>query len=442
MAQVKRMKGTVDILPAESRIWQYIEDSARAVFETYNFQEIRTPLFEAYELFARSSGDTSEIVSKEMYDFKDKGDRHCALRPEGTAGVVRAFVENKLFGPEHAKPYKVYYMGSMFRYERPQAGRQRQFNQIGVEVFGSTNPATDAETIALAWDFFQELGIEGLTLYVNSLGSAQDRARYRQALVDYFTPLADQLSADSQRRLTDNPMRILDSKAPEDKALVANAPRIPDYLSPESKEHFETVKAMLEALEIPYLVDPSVVRGLDYYQDTIFEIMVDDQAIGAKSTICGGGRYDGLVEALGGPATPGFGFGIGVERLLLLLKQQEVEVPEAEPFDVYVMGLGQASNIMALRLVQAARKEGLLAERDYLDRGLKAQFKQADKLKAQVILTIGEDELAAGTVQAKHPTSGKQVTLPLDQVLEDFMGTYRQLTVDTSVIDKYFKGEF
>ena len=439
---IQKPKGTADLLPEEIKIWHYIEETARIILGDYQFEEMRTPMFESYELFSRGVGDTSDIVSKEMYDFYDKGDRHITLRPEGTAAIVRAYVENKLFGPEHKKPYKVYYMAPMFRYERPQSGRLRQFHQLGVEVFGSTNPATDVETIAMAWDLLKELGLSNMRLVINSLGKTADRIAYRQALIDYLEPFTEELSEDSKNRLHKNPLRVLDSKDKRDIEIVKNAPRILEFLSDEARTHFEKVQQYLTALEIPFEIDETMVRGLDYYQDTIFEIMVDDQAIGAKSTICGGGRYDGLVEALGGPATPGFGFGIGVERLLLLLKQQEVEVPEAEPLDVYVMGLGQASNIMALRLVQAARKEGLLAERDYLERGLKAQFKQADKLKAQVILTIGEDELAAGTVQAKHPASGKQVTLPLDQVLEDFMGTYRQLTVDTSVIDKYFKGEF
>lgn len=438
---MRKLKGTEDILPGASYVWQYVEDTVRAIFDSYQYKEIRTPMFEAYELFARSVGETTDVVSKEMYDFYDKGERHIALRPEGTAGVVRAYVENKLFGPEHAKPYKVYYNGPMFRYERPQAGRQRQFTQIGAEVFGSTNPAIDAEAIALTWDFFTELGIENITLYINSLGKTADRQAYRQALVNYFEPLKAELSEDSQRRLHDNPLRILDSKDPRDKALVANAPTILDYLSDESRKHFEEVKAMLTALEIPFTVNPLVVRGLDYYQDTIFEIMVDDTSIGAQSTICGGGRYDGLVEQIGGPQTPSFGFGIGLERLILLLEQQQVEIPEEEPLDVYVIGLGEETNQLALQLVQAARKDGLLAERDYMNRSLKAQFKAAAKLKAKLILTVGEEELAAGTVQMKNQESGKQVTVKAADLFADFLGEFRRQTVDTSVIDKYFRGE-
>ncbi|MRJ46437.1 histidine--tRNA ligase [Fundicoccus ignavus] len=439
---IQKMKGTEDILPQNSYKWQFVEDSARAVFDTYQFKEIRTPMFEAYELFSRSVGDTTDIVSKEMYDFKDKGDRRLALRPEGTAPVVRSYVENKLFGPEHPQPLKVYYMGPMFRYERPQAGRQRQFNQIGIEVFGSTNPATDAEGIALAWDFLQELGLEKLSIQLNSLGRPEARAAYRQALVEYFTPLQDQLSADSQRRLTDNPLRIIDSKDPKDKELAKNAPIILDFLSEESKQHFEQVQAMLTALDIPFEINPTIVRGLDYYQDTIFEIVVEDETIGSQSTVCGGGRYDGLVEQLGGPQAPGFGFGMGVERLMLLLEDQEVEIPAEEPVDVYVMGLGEASNIMALQIVQAARSEGYLADRDYMGRSMKSQFKTAAKLNAKLIMTVGDNEVEQQVVQVKNQENGKKSTVKLSEVLDDFVGVYRRATVDTSEIDKYFGGEF
>lgn len=332
-------------------------------------------------------------------------------------------------------------MGPMFRYERPQAGRQRQFNQIGVEVFGSTNPATDAEGIALAWDYFQELGVEKLSIQLNSLGKPEARAAYREALVAYFTPLKEQLSSDSQRRLADNPLRILDSKDPKDKALVADAPIILDFLSEESKTHFDQVQKMLQALEIPFEINPLIVRGLDYYQDTIFEIVVEDDTIGSQSTVCGGGRYDGLVEQLGGPSAPGFGFAMGVERLMLLLEEQEVEIPTEEPLDVYVMGLGEASNVMALQLVQAARTEGLLAERDFLGRSMKSQFKTAAKLQAKLIMTVGDKEVEQQVVQLKNQDNGKQSTVKFNELLDDFSGVYRRATVDTSEIDKYFRGE-
>ncbi|MBR7926864.1 histidine--tRNA ligase [Aerococcaceae bacterium zg-ZUI334] len=435
---IKKMKGTEDILPKDSYKWQFLEDTIRAIFDTYQVKEIRTPIFEAKELFARSVGDTTDIVSKEMYDFKDKGDREIVLRPEGTAAIARAYVEHKLFGPEHPQPLKLYYMGPMFRYERPQAGRQRQFHQVGMEVFGSTNPAIDAEVIALAWDILQELEISNVTLYLNSLGKPEDRLKYRQALVDYFTPLQDKLSEDSKRRLQDNPLRILDSKAKEDQALVADAPNILDFLNEESQAHFEAVKAMLTALEIPFKVNPLIVRGLDYYQDTIFEIMVDDASTGSQSTIVGGGRYDGLVEQLGGPQTPGFGFGLGMERLLLLLEQQAVEIPAEEPTDLFVLSMGDDVNLTALQIVQAARQAGYIAERDYLGRSLKSQFKTADKLQAKLTLTLGEDELASGKVIVKNKALNKQKEIVIDDLLDDFEHYYRQLTTDTSTIDKYF----
>lgn len=438
---IKKMKGTEDILPKDSDKWQFIEDTVRAIFDTYQVKEIRTPIFEAKELFARSVGDTSDIVSKEMYDFKDKGDRDIALRPEGTAAIVRAYVEHKLFGPEYPQPLKLYYIGPMFRYERPQAGRQRQFHQIGMEIFGSTNPATDAEVIALAWDILLELQVKNVELNINSLGKSEDRVNYREALIDYFTPLKEQLSEDSQRRLTDNPLRILDSKSPQDQLLVEEAPKILDFLSDESKGHFEAVKEMLSALNIPFTVNPLIVRGLDYYQDTIFEIVVKDSAIGAQSTIIGGGRYDGLVQQLGGPETPGFGFGLGMERLILLLEQQQIKLYEEEPLDLFVLTMGEAVNIKALQIVQAARQAGYLAERDYLGRSLKSQFKTADKLQAKLTLTLGEDELIADKVVIKNKALDKQKEVSIEALITDFDTIYRQLTMDTSAIDQYFRGE-
>jgi len=316
----QRPKGTSDILPGQSEKWQYVEETARLLFADYQYQEIRTPIFENFDIFARSAGDTSDVVTKEMYDFHDKGDRHIALRPEGTAGVVRAYVENKMYGPENTKPYKVYYMGPMYRYERPQSGRQREFHQVGVEAFGSKSPALDVEVIAMAMAYFKQLGITGLRVAINSLGDEKSRSDYRQALIDYLQPHFDELSADSQERLEKNPLRVLDSKEPEDKQFVEGAPSILDYLTPEAQQHFEQVKELLDALEIEYVIDPTMVRGLDYYNHTIFEVMVNSKALGhGYTTICGGGRYSGLVKELGGPDEPGVGFGLGLERLLLLL---------------------------------------------------------------------------------------------------------------------------
>lgn len=296
--KLQKPKGTQDILPKDSGKWQYVEEFARNTFKKYNYAEIRTPLFEHYEVISRSVGDTTDIVTKEMYDFYDKGDRHITLRPEGTAPVVRSYVENKLFAPEIQKPVKLYYMGSMFRYERPQAGRLREFHQIGVECFGSNNPATDVETIAMAAQFFNEIGIRNVTLQLNSLGNAESRATYRQALIDYLMPLKDNLSKDSQRRLEENPLRVLDSKEKEDKLAVENAPSILDYLDKESQTHFQAVRSLLEALEIPYTINTNMVRGLDYYNHTIFEFTAD--VAGNELTICAGGVMIALLLILVG----------------------------------------------------------------------------------------------------------------------------------------------
>ena len=423
----QRPKGTNDILPGESEKWQTIEQTARKLFNQYQFHEIRTPIFEHIEVISRSVGDTTDIVTKEMYDFHDKGDRHITLRPEGTAPIVRSFVENKLFGPEHQKPYKVYYMRPMFRYERPQKGRLRQFHQIGVEVFGSDNPATDVETMAMALQFFRELGIKDLRLVINSLGDQETRTSYRQALIDYLTPFKEQLSADSNRRLLENPLRVLDSKDEKDKAVVAGAPSILDYLSETAQKHFEAVTKMLDALNIAYEIDSNMVRGLDYYTHTIFEIMSDDSKMGAQSTICAGGRYNQLVAELGGPETAGFGFAMGFERLLMILEAQGITLAAQKPLNAYVVSLGEATNIEALQIVQSIRQAGFSAERDVMNRKAKAQFKTADKLNAQLVLTIGETELANGVVNVKNLATRVEKAYPLTQIQTQFETVYQEM---------------
>ena len=416
--KLQKPKGTQDILPQESAKWQYVEDFARKTFRKYNYGEIRTPIFEHYEVISRSVGDTTDIVTKEMYDFYDKGDRHITLRPEGTAPVVRSYVENKLFAPEVQKPVKVYYMGSMFRYERPQAGRLREFHQIGAECFSSSNPATDVEMIAMAAQFFKDIGITNVSLELNSLGNPESRAAYRQALIDYLTPLKPSLSADSQRRLEENPLRVLDSKEPEDKAAVEGAPSILDYLDEESSTYFAAVRSMLETLQIPYVINTNMVRGLDYYNHTIFEFTTE--VAGSQLTICAGGRYDGLVAYFGGPETPGVGFGMGLERLLLVLDKQGVELPIETALDVYVAVLGTGANGRALELVQALRAQGFAAERDYLDRKLKAQFKSADIFKAKTLITLGESEVESGQVTVKNNYNREEITVSLDQIQENY----------------------
>ena len=423
--KLQKPKGTQDILPVDSAKWQYVENVARETFKKYNYGEIRTPMFEHYEVISRSVGDTTDIVTKEMYDFHDKGDRHITLRPEGTAPVVRSYVENKLFAPEVQKPVKVYYIGSMFRYERPQAGRLREFHQLGVECFGSKNPATDVETIAMAYQLFNTLGIKEVTLHLNSLGNTESRLAYRQALIDYLIPMRDTLSKDSQRRLDENPLRVLDSKEKEDKVAVENAPSILDYLDNESQAHFDEVRAMLDSLNIPYVIDTNMVRGLDYYNHTIFEFITTIDK--SELTICAGGRYDSLVEYFGGPETAGFGFGLGLERLLLVLDKQGIELPVEESLDVYIAVLGSGANGKALELVQAIRYQGFKAERDYLGRKIKAQFKSADTFKAKTVITLGESEVESGQVNVKNNSTREEVTVSFEELTMNFAAVLKQL---------------
>ena len=423
--KLQKPKGTQDILPGDSAKWQYVENVARETFKKYNYGEIRTPMFEHYEVISRSVGDTTDIVTKEMYDFHDKGDRHITLRPEGTAPVVRSYVENKLFAPEVQKPVKVYYIGSMFRYERPQAGRLREFHQLGVECFGSKNPATDVETIAMAYQLFNTLGIKDVTLHLNSLGNTDSRLAYRQALIDYLTPMRESLSKDSQRRLEENPLRVLDSKEKEDKVAVENAPSILDYLDEESQAHFDEVRTMLDSLNIPYVIDTNMVRGLDYYNHTIFEFITTIDK--SELTICAGGRYDSLVEYFGGPETAGFGFGLGLERLLLVLDKQGIELPVEENLDVYIAVLGSGANGKALELVQAIRYQGFKAERDYLGRKIKAQFKSADTFKAKTVITLGESEVESGQVNVKNNATREEVTVSFEELTKNFAAVLEQL---------------
>ncbi|MCI1295977.1 MAG: histidine--tRNA ligase [Pediococcus pentosaceus] len=413
----QKPKGTADILPPFSKEWQFVEQNARETFALYNYEEIRTPIFEKFEVFSRSAGDTSDIVTKEMYDFDDKGGRHIALRPEGTAGVVRAFVENKLYGPEHQKPVKVYYMGPMFRYERPQSGRLREFHQIGVEAFGSDSPKIDVETIMLGIDFLKKLKVSGLKLVINTLGDKESRDRYRQALIDYLEPHFEELSDDSKARLHKNPLRVLDSKDKNDQKIVENAPEILDFLTEDAQKHFTSVKEELDTLGVDYVVDSSMVRGLDYYNHTIFEIMIADSPLGKGDvTICAGGRYNGLVEELGGPEVSGVGFGLGVERLLLLLNAETQTTLQSKQLDFYVVGIGDLVQNNVLKVVHELRQMNFVTEQDYLDRKPKAQFKSADKLNAKYVVTIGESEMNDRVFKLKDMHSGEERTVALSEI--------------------------
>lgn len=426
--KLQKPKGTADLLPAETAKWQYIEEIARGVFNDYNFKEIRTPMFESYELFSRATGETSDIVTKEMYDFEDKGGRHIALRPEGTASAVRAYIENKLYAPEVVKPVKLWYDAPMFRYERPQSGRLRQFHQFGVECLGLKNSAVDVEIIAMADTLFRQLGISGVKLSLNTLGDMESRKAYRQALIDYLTPFENQLSEDSRRRLNENPLRVLDSKEAEDIAIVKNAPAILDYLNETSKAYFEEVKALLEALNIEYTIDSNMVRGLDYYNDTIFEFIVNFD--GKELTVCGGGRYDGLVEYFDGPATPAFGFGLGIERLLMIADKQEINFIPEETLDVYIAVMGEKANLEATKLAESLREQAFKVERDFSNRKLGAQFKTAEKLGAELIITLGEDEVRTGQIKVKHNQTRKQVETTLKAVHESFAPIFEEIYAD------------
>lgn len=426
----QKIRGTADFLPETTNKWQHVEEKIEKILDKYYFKEIRLPIFEQFELFARGVGETSDIVSKEMYEFHDKGDRHLALRPEGTAGVVRAYVENKIYGPEHHKPVKYYYTGPMFRFERPQSGRMRQFHQMGVEVYGTTNPAVDVETMALAMDIFQDFGIKDLSLVINSLGNTESRIAYREALIEFLEPHYEELSEDSQTRLHKNPLRVLDSKDERDQKIVGDAPSVLDYLDEDSKVHFEEVQSMLDLLNISYEIDTNMVRGLDYYNDTIFEIMTNDPNFGANTTICAGGRYDSLVEEVGGPATAGIGFAIGLERLVMLLEAMNYDFPERHGLDAFIVMIGKEANQEALRLVTALRKHGLTAEREFIGRKPKSQFRTADKLEAKVVFTLGSLEVENRTVNMKLLETGKEITLNLEEIYsDDFPQLYKETLI-------------
>lgn len=415
--KVQKPKGTVDILPDVSGNWEKVEQIASDFFKQANYREIRTPSFESYEVFSRSSGETSDVVEKEMYDFNDKGGRHIALRPEGTAGVVRSYVENKMYGPDVVKPFNVYYIESMFRYERPQAGRQREFHQIGCESFGSNNPLADIETIMMGNDLLNKLGVKNFELHINSLGNEVVRKAYHDALINYFTPVKDQLSEDSQRRLMKNPLRILDSKEEQDKQFLPDAPRIVDYLDDESKANFKFITDALDKLGIKYVLDDDLVRGLDYYTGVIFEFMVADTDLWASpTTVLGGGRYNHLVEEFGGPETPAVGFGIGEERLMLVLEKQNPELFADSGIDFFITNIGEGTALKSVELARKLRAQGQRVQYDVDQKKLKNQFKKADRVHAEFVITLGEKELAEGNVSIKRLADGKQIKLSWDEM--------------------------
>lgn len=406
-------KGTKDVLPENSYKWQFVEKTARETAKVFNAKEIRTPVFEHTEVFARGVGETTDIVNKEMYTFSDKGGRSVTLKPEGTAGVVRAFVENGLYAG--ALPLKTYYITPCFRYERPQAGRLREFHQFGVEFFGATDAGIDAEVILLAKTFLDKLGVKNITLYINSIGCKECRKEYHDALKNYLKANYDKLCDLCKDRYEKNPMRILDCKNEDCKAITENAPSILDYLCEDCKAHFEKVQSLLKAAGVEFKINPKIVRGLDYYTKTVFEFVSEN--IGAQGTVLGGGRYDGLVEQFGGGKIAGIGFAAGIERLLLLLESAGA-IPDDDALTLYVAPMGDDARDKAFQIVSEMRDKGISAETDYMGRGIKAQFKYADKLKAKFVGIVGSDELSRGVIKIKNMQSGEEVYAPIDKIAE------------------------
>lgn len=405
-------KGTKDVLPSESYKWQFIENAAREVAKDFNIREIRTPVFEYTELFLRGVGETTDVVTKEMYTFEDKGGRSITLKPEGTAGAARMFIENGLANAP--LPLKAYYIAPCYRYERPQAGRLREFHQFGIEVFGTSAPEADAEVIFAASSFLKKLGIRDTRLEINSIGCKSCRAEYNRALKDYFRPHLGEMCATCNERFDKNPLRMIDCKEERCKKITANAPKILDYLCPECRAHFERVKTLLDGLGVEYAVNPDIVRGLDYYTRTVFEFV--STSIGAQGTVCGGGRYDGLISELGGGNVPAIGFAAGLERLVLLMENTGVPFPEAPVPEVYIAGMDDASRAKAFSLVNGLRTQGISAEGDLMARSVKAQLKYADKLGAKYVVVIGGTELETGVCNVKKMSDGSVTSVPFADI--------------------------
>lgn len=414
----KKIKGTEDVLPKDSYRWQFVEDVMRKESASYGFKEIRTPVFEHTELFARGVGQTTDVVQKEMYTFDTKGGESVTLRPEGTAGAARAVLEHGLVND--SLPIKASYFVSCYRYEKPQAGRLREFHQFGLECYGTQSPVADAELICAAQSIFDRLGIKQLRLEINSIGCPTCRAEYHKALKEYFYGYKDELCETCNSRLEKNPMRILDCKSPVCSKIAQGAPKITDYLCDECKEHFASVQKYLDAAGVEYTVNPTIVRGLDYYTKTVFEFVTD--FIGAQGTVCGGGRYDGLIEELGGKHLPSLGFAMGIERLLMLMDKQGIEIPKPSTCDLYVAVMGESASLKSFEIIKAVRSCGLIAETDVVGRGLRAQMKYADKIGAKFSMVLGDNEIEQGKAVIKNMSSGEQTEIVLDGTFaEKFM---------------------
>ena len=418
MAEINRaIKGTNDILPGESHRWQFVEGKMLETASLYGYREIRVPVFEHTEIFKRSVGDTTDVVQKEMYTFDDKGGRSITLRPELTAGTVRSAIEHGLVNG--ALPVKVCYIGGCYRYEKPQAGRLREFHQFGVECFGAASPAADAEVIALARQVLNDLGVQKIALQINSIGCPECRKNFQKALKEYFAAHTNELCETCCERLDRNPMRILDCKSPICSEIAAHAPVVLDYLCDDCRAHFEGVQSHLKAMGIPFEVDAHIVRGLDYYTRTVFEFVSGD--IGAQATVCGGGRYDGLISQMGGPAVPALGFGMGIERLMLVLENQKVALPEAEKCELYIAVMGEKAALKASELCGKLRADGYEVQTDVCGRGLKAQMKYADKIGAEYTVVLGDNEIDSNTANLKNMSSGEITQIELDSISDSFL---------------------
>ncbi len=413
---INKPKGTKDIYGFDAKRWKYVERVIDEVMEKYHYSYIRTPLFESTELFHRGVGEASDIVTKETYDFIDRGERAMTLRPEGTAGVVRSYIENKMYG-DASQPTKLYYNGPMYRYERPQAGRERELTQFGCEVLGSDDEIVDAEVISLAIQIYRMLGLKNVVVHINSLGDKASRDQYRNALLDYFKPHLDSLCDDCKKRYEKNPLRILDCKVDGDSALFQNAPKTIDYLNEESKNRFDKVLEYLDILEIPYEVDSKIVRGLDYYNHTVFEFIANIKGLGNACAIGAGGRYNGLVESLGGPKTPGIGFGSGMDRLMLALEYENIKLPVKDEIDLYLLYVNEEEKKYALYLTQELRMNGFTVETENMKRSLKAQFKQADRLQAKFSIVLNSKQLDEDMVVIKNSHTKEEEEVQLDALI-------------------------
>ncbi len=437
---ITKPKGCHDIYGDQARKFKYVDKVIDDLMKEYNYDFMRTPIFESSELFHRGVGDTTDIVTKETYDFVDRGDRNMTLRPEGTAGIVRSYIENKMYG-EGTQPVKVYYNGTMYRYERPQSGRDRELTQFGVEVLGSDDPYIDAEVISIPVNLFKLLGLQEVKVNINTLGDNESRNNYREALVEYFKPHINDLCEDCQERFKKNPLRILDCKVDGENEIIKNAPKTIDYLNEESKKRFEQVKKYLSLLEVDYEVNPNIVRGLDYYNHTVFEIEAKVEGFGSNNVLAGGGRYNGLVEQLDGPSTPGIGFALGMGRLIMALDLEKVELPIEKNLDAYIMYVSDTEKDYAVTLCQYLRINGYKVEMENLGRSLKSQFKQADRLNSRFFIILNDQELETDQIKIKDNKTKEETLVGIDYILYYFEEKLSEEDYDVEVTETIIEGE-